>query len=131
MITTIDAWNRIAAAGGIIFSVTFRRKHPKIDRETKQVVEPAGSLRKMTCRRGVRKHTQGIIPPGVRLAEDVRCNVLTVWDIEFYHERKRELRQQGVPAGVANMRAGRAAYRRINMAEVVEISLPETEVVGA
>ena len=125
MINIQDMWNRVALADatGIIFSVSFKRKHPKYEyqeaggKKVRVEIEPSGAIRHMLCRRRVHKYTKGIIPPGVRLAEDVKCGVLTVFDLQYF----KQLKSKGYP----NITAGRKSYRRINLMEVVSTSLPE------
>lgn len=121
MIDSNEAWNRIAVAGKQFFSVSFQRKNDKVGKDEngkKVVIEPAGTIRKMLCRRGVKKYAKGVLPPGQRKAEDIRCNVLTVFDVQ----EMAKLRKSGMRMG----EAGRKSYRRINMAEVVDISIPQT-----
>jgi hypothetical protein len=125
MIEPNDAWTRIFAVGGEIFSVSFMRKNPKYD-ENKAIVEPRGAIRRMVCRRRVRRYTRGVIAPAVRMAEDVKHNVLTVFDLQFFMQHRQELLERGFTREIANLAAGRAAYRRINMAQVVDISIPST-----
>jgi hypothetical protein len=108
------AWAELLARGTRIFTVRFRRKHKG------QNGEPKGSIRVMTCRLRVRKYTNSVtglgrvIPPAVRRAEDVRCNVLTVFDIQLFNQYRHQ--------GYGVIAAGRASYRRVNMAQVVSIS---------
>lgn len=120
MIETNQIWARIFAFDGQIFSITFRRKNAKYghdNRGRRVVLEPAGSERRMLCRRRVPRYWRNVIPEAVRMDEDVTNNVLTVFDLGVFHR----LRGQGV----AKIRAGRASYRRINMSAVEVTSLPE------
>lgn len=105
--STPEALEQIAKTRGRFFRVAFRRK-------TKgKNGEPAGSVREMVCRLRVRKFSSQKLPPGVRASEDAAASVLTVWDVEAFHSARRE----GKPLRAA----GQAAYRRINMAEVVSL----------
>ncbi len=106
---------RIASVGGQFFAVDFCRKNDK--KVGGVVVEAAGSVRHMVCRRGVAKYVKGVLPEGQRKAEDAKHDVLTVWDVGVY----QQLRKEGVDQGAA----GEKAYRRINMADVKAISIPE------
>jgi hypothetical protein len=124
MIPVHEVYNRIQTVGGKFFSVTFRRKHPKYSDERGEdgrriVLEPAGAERHMVCRRRVRRYTLGVIPPEVRLREDLRNRVLTVFDVATFNQLRRQ--------GYRLVTAGRQSYRRINVAEVVDISIPQLE----
>jgi hypothetical protein len=94
---------------GKFVTVSFRRK-------TKgRNGEPVGSIRTMQARLHVRKHVTGVLAPGVRKAEDKKHSVLTVWDVQAFHAARRE--------GKALRQAGKAAYRRINLLDVVSIGV--------
>lgn len=117
-----EAWARIQAHPRIFFKVSFRRKRPKYAKDEKgrrYVMEPAGAIREMTCRLRVRKYVKGVLPEGQRKVEDLRHNVLTVFDTTVFHELRRK--------GLSKMEAGRQSYRRINMQEVISLSLPTLE----
>lgn len=109
--------NRINSVKGQFFSVDFARKNDK--KVNGVIVEFAGSIRHMVCRRGVGKYVQGVQPIGQRKAEDSRNEVLTVWDVQVYQEQRK--------MGIDQETAGTKAYRRINMADVKAISIPLAE----
>jgi hypothetical protein len=112
MIDSATALDVIRNSGTKFFSVSFRRKR---DRRVRGVlVAAAGSVRDMLCRARVRRYTKGVVPPPVRAAEDRRNEVLTVWDVEAFHRARQR--------GLGRVAAGRAAYRRINLAEVLCLS---------
>lgn len=103
--------------GSKFFKVVFARKNDKWGKDeqgNKVLVAKAGELRTMVCRRGVRKFVTGAQAPGQRAAEDKANDVLTVWDVPAFHAARRE--------GKSEVEAGKAAYRRINVPEVVELS---------
>lgn len=107
--TAQQALSAILSHKGKFVTVSFRRK-------TKgRNGEPVGSIRKMQARLHVRRHVAGVLAPGVRKAEDSRNQVLTVWDVQAFHAARRE--------GKSLRQAGRAAYRRINLLEVVSIGV--------
>lgn len=108
---------RIDSVKGQFFAVDFARKNDK--KENGVVVEPAGTIRHMVCRRGVAKYVKGVQPQGYRKAEDTRNEVLTVWDVGVYQALRQE--------GIAQEQAGQKAYRRINMADVKAISIPPVD----
>jgi len=128
-----EAKQLIETQGGKFFRVLFKRKNDKVVGGV--VVAKAGETRSMLCRRGVKKFVKGVIPPAVRRAEDSRNMVLTVHDVEVF----RELRTTPILCPTCNgagcafckqigkrpMRlkeAGAAAYRRINLQEVEDLS---------
>ncbi|CAK9251241.1 unnamed protein product [Sphagnum jensenii] len=77
----------IRGRGGRFFTIAFKRK-------TKgKNGEPVGEIRRMVCRRHVRKYVKGVLPIGQRAAEDLRCEVLTVFCIDTFHK----LRKEGMP----------------------------------
>lgn len=133
MITANDVWNRIFSIRGELFRVVFRTKtsqhrmNPDGTR-TSEIISGPGRTRSMLCRRLVQKFALGVIPPAVRLAEDVENNVLTVWDIETFRMLRIHLEDQGMKPFEALMTAGRRSYRRINMAEILSISIPPAEI---
>jgi hypothetical protein len=108
-----DVKARIGSVGGRFFSVDFARKTDK--KVNGKVVEAAGSIRRMLCRRGVAKYVKGVQDEGQRVREDERNDVLTVWDIGVYQELRR--------AGKEQEEAGSGAYRRINLVDVKAISI--------
>lgn len=129
METTIpipEAWQRILAARGRIFRVTFRTKTPQYERSFDgrkgRLIAPAGRIRTMICRRLVQKFTLGVISPEARFLEDVVNNVLTVFDIQMFNALRLHLEDQGIAPGVALMQAGRRSYRRLNMAHILNIT---------
>jgi len=98
---------------GKMFSVTFARK---VDKKVGGViVEPAGSLRTMTARTGVSKGVKGVDEPEVRKAEDVRNNVLTVYDVNVMDANKN--------SGLPEDEWTKGAFRRINLAELKTVKL--------
>jgi hypothetical protein len=101
-----DAWMRILSQPGKIFSVKFRKRYGA----------QAGTIRDMLCMRPVYKYATGVVPPAERFVEDWNNDVLTVWDLQKF----RELRAQGVPED----QAGYDSYRKINMREILDISIP-------
>ena len=120
-IPTENVRDRIASVGGQFFAIDFARKNDK--KVAGVVVEEAGSIRHMVCRRGVAKYVKGVQPVGQRKAEDSRNEVLTVWDVGVYQSLRKEGREQE--------QAGGNAYRRINMSDVKAISIaPVTEQVA-
>ena len=106
--------SRIGSIGGRFFSVDFARKNDK--KVNGVVVERAGDIRHMVCRRGVAKYCDNVLPAGHRKAEDERNAVLTVWDVQAFKAEYDEAKDN-------HDEAGRAAYRRINLAEVKAISI--------
>lgn len=106
--------NRIASVKGQFFAIDFARKTDK--KVNGVVVEAAGSIRHMVCRRGVSKYVKGVQPEGQRKNEDAKHDVLTVWDVGVYQAFRK--------SGVEQMVAGEKSYRRINMADVKAISIP-------
>lgn len=132
MIETADAWQRVWSVRGEIFRVVFRTKTSQRlmnadGTRTNEIVAGPGRTRSMLARRLVQKFALGVIPADVRLAEDVRANVLTVWDIETFKMLRTHLEDQGMKPFEALMTAGRRSYRRINMADVISISIPPLE----
>jgi len=108
-----NVMDRISSVGGQFFSVDFARKN---DKKVKGVVvEHAGDIRHMICRRGVAKYVKGVQAKGQRKAEDSVNAVLTVWDIGVYQSMRKE--------GLEQEKAGGKSYRRINMADVKAISI--------
>ncbi len=102
--TEQQALQAIRAKKGRFFAVEFRRKTKGRNGEL------PGTIRKMTCRRSVRRYcTSGRSNAG----SDAENSVLTVWDVEAFRAARRE----GKPLG----EAGRQAYRRINLAGIVRI----------
>jgi len=108
-----DVKTRIGSVKGRFFSVDFARKRDK--KVNGRIVEDAGSIRRMLCRRGVAKYVKGVQDEGQRKQEDERYEVLTVWDMGAYQELRR--------AGKEQEEAGAGAYRRINLADVKAISI--------
>lgn len=94
-----------AVKDGKMFSVAFRRKNDK--KVGGVVVEPAGTIREMVARTGVKKGVLGVIPPEVRKAEDAEHNVLTVYDMAVLEAGKDE----------------KGAFRRINLSDLVTVKL--------
>ena len=86
------------------------------------MIAPAGRIRTMVARLGVGKYTLGIIHPDVRRAEDIANNVLTCFDVQVFNALRTHLEDQGVEPGLAIFMAGRRSYRRINMADVLELT---------
>jgi hypothetical protein len=109
--------SRIRSVKGQFFAVDFARKNDK--KKNGVVIEPAGTIRHMVCRRGVKKYTDGVLPEGQRKAEDAKNDVLTVWDVQAYQQARNDGKDQEA--------AGRSAYRRINLADVKAISIPACE----
>lgn len=133
MITAEDAWHRIFSVRGEIFRVVFRTKtaqrHMNLDgTRTSEIVAGPGRVRSMLARRLVQKFALGVIPADMRLAEDIAANVLTVWDVETFKMLRTHLEDQGMKPFEAMMTAGRRSYRRINMADIVSISIPPAQV---
>lgn len=127
MIDTVDAWHRIWSVEGQIFRVAFRRKHDAYGRDEngrRVLYEPKGTIRRMLCRRRVHRYTRNVIPPEARLSEDVANNVLTVFDLETFLRKRKDLLDRGIEKNIANLSAGRASFRRINMSAIEEISIP-------
>lgn len=89
---------------------------------TTEVIAGAGRVRVMVCRRLVQKFALGVIPPEVRFQEDVEHNVITVFDLGVFRTLRTALEDQGMTAFQAMMTAGRRSYRRINLADVVELT---------
>lgn len=112
-----DVVARIGKVGGQFFSVKFARKNDK--KVNGVVVALAGEERKMLCRRGVKKYADGVLPEGKRKKEDATNEVLTVWDVGVYQQERKNGRDQES--------AGRKSYRRINLADVKAISIPQVE----
>jgi len=108
-----DVKARNGSVGGRFCSVDFARKNDK--KVNGKVVEAAGSIRRMLCRRGVAKYVKGVQDEGQRVREDERNDVLTVWDMGKYQELRR--------AGKEQEEAGQGAYRRINLIDVKAISI--------
>jgi hypothetical protein len=81
-----------------VFGVTFVKK-------------TTGEIRKMACRRGVTKGVKGVMPVGHRKAEDRRCRVLTVFDMNKVE---------------ANGGDTKGAFRRINLDGLVSMSFKGT-----
>ena len=69
-----------------------------------------GSLRTMSARMHVTKGVKGVLPEGVRKAEDVRNNVLTVYDMNV----------------VERTGSTKGAFRRINLEQLKSCSLGGT-----
>jgi len=107
-----EALTRIANSNGKFFSVSFKRKTAK--KVNGVVIAPKGSIRKMLCRTGVAKYVTGT-GNGNRKAEDARNEVLTVWDIAEYQLKRKQ--------GMSQESAGNGSYRRINVADIKEMSL--------
>ena len=76
-----------------IFAATFIKKN--------------GDLRTMQCRMHVTKGVKGVLPEGHRKAEDTRCNVLTVYDMQV----------------VESTGSTKGAFRRINLEGLRTITL--------
>ena len=108
VIDATTALTTIRAHGGKFFRVSFARK------TAGKNGEKPGDIRRMLCRRSVRKYTKGVLLPGVRKEEDAKNAVLTVWDVEKFHQARK--------AGKGLKAAGRSSYRRINLSEVVELT---------
>ena len=104
---------RISSIRGQFFAVDFARKNDK--KVNGVVVEKAGDIRHMVCRRGVAKYVSNVLPEGHRKEEDERNAVLTIWDVQAYQADRKEGKQQD--------EAGKNAYRRINLADVKAISI--------
>ena len=109
---------RIASVKGQFFAVDFARKTDK--KVNGVVVEAAGSVRHMVCRRGVAKYVKGVQPEGQRKNEDAKHDVLTVWDVGVYQTLRK--------AGAEQASAGEKSYRRINMVDVKAISIPSVTI---
>ena len=103
-----------ARALNTIFSVVFVKK-------------TTGETRAMQCRTGVKKGVDGVLPKGQRKAEDDRCRVLTVFDVQKMAEHVR--------AGLDDDTAAKRSFRRINVPGIVSLAMsgkrftvdPETE----
>lgn len=89
---------------------------------TNEILAGPGRVRTMICRRLVHKYTLGVISPEARMEEDLRADVLTVFDIQTFHLLRKHLEDQGVERFAAMMQAGRRSYRRLNMRGIVEIT---------
>jgi len=112
-----DVIARIRSTKGRFFAVDFARKNDK--KKNGEVIEPAGSIRHMVCRRGVKKFSDGKLPDGKRKNEDAVNDVLTVWDVGVYQCERKNGKDQET--------SGRKSYRRINLADVKAISVAPVE----
>jgi hypothetical protein len=101
------------------FSCSFQRRTPA--KVNGVIVAPAGTIRHMVCRLGVTKGTLGVVPPAVRRAEDMRCGVLTVWDVNV----ARKLREHHPDWDDFDIASN--AYRRINLLGLVSLSCIENQ----
>jgi len=116
----MDAISLISSKKGKFFTVTFKRKTAKYEvlNGTKTLVAAVGDLRTMLCRRGVKKFTNQSLGFSGKVhstvLEDSKNDVLTVFDVELYNSYRR--------SGLRPITAGRRAYRRINLKEVVSLS---------
>jgi hypothetical protein len=106
-----DALQVISDKGHQFFGVSFRRKNDK--KVGGVVVEEAGTIRKMLCRRHVGKYVSGT-GTGNRAAQDSHNQVLTVWDVGVYQKLRK--------TGKTQEQAGKASYRRINIPQIIRIS---------
>ncbi len=107
-----ELFNLLHLNGNRFFKVSFKRRTPKLD-ANKNVIEPEGTIREMVCRLGVKAFKKNKVTDEHRNAEDLRCGVLTVFDIQQF----LELRGQGVPRN----KAGRKSWRRLNLCGIVEL----------
>jgi len=134
-----DAKLLIENQKGKFFKVAFLRKNPKFEtiNGVRTMVEPAGALRVMLCRRGVKKYVKGVIDPAIRRMEDTVHDVLTVFDVEKFLELRRSVKNcptcTGTGCGFCKggirplslKEAGFGSYRRINLKEIVSFSFLE------
>jgi hypothetical protein len=125
MVASLEAWQRILTGKGRIFRVTFRTKTPQYmrlpDGRRGPIIGPAGRVREMVARINVRKFELGVISPAARRAEDLVNNVLTCFDVQLFNNLRVHLTDQGMTPSLANIVAGRRSYRRINMADVINL----------
>jgi hypothetical protein len=84
-----DVRERINSVKGKFFAIDFARKNDK--KVDGVIVEHAGDIRHMVCRRGVAKYVKGVLPAGQRKAEDARNEVLTVWDVGVYQSLRKQV----------------------------------------
>lgn len=70
---------QIYSNGGDIFTVKFKRRTDKVVNGV--VTEPAGSIREMSCRLGVKGPAKGKLPLGLRATEDWKNDTLTVFEM--------------------------------------------------
>jgi len=118
--TVADAYALIADKKGRFFTVTFRRKTAKFEvingKRTK--VADKGDLRTMLCRRGVKQFTNTALGFKGKVKntdwEDLRNDTLTVFDVGLYNAYRA--------GGLRAVTAGRRAYRKINLREIVSVS---------
>ena len=94
---TIRQFVEAVTGTNTIFGVTFIKKSD-------------GSLRTMNARMHVSKGVKGVLPEGQRKAEDTRCNVLTVYDMNV----------------VEKTGSTKGAFRRINLEQLKSCSLSGT-----
>ena len=94
---TIDQFVTSVRETNTIFGVSFIKKSD-------------GSLRTMNARMHVQKGVTGALPQGQRKAEDTRCNVLTVYDMNV----------------VERTGSTKGAFRRINLDQLKTCSLHGT-----
>ena len=94
---TISEFVKAVTGTNTIFGVTFIKKSD-------------GSLRTMNARMHVQKGVTGALPKGQRKAEDARCNVLTVYDMNV----------------VERTGSTKGAFRRINLEQLKSCSLHGT-----
>jgi len=113
---------------GKFFKVTFKRKTNKyatVD-GVRTLVAKKGDLRTMLCRRGVGSFTNASLGFAGKakdtVSEDSRNDVMTVFDVELYNQYRKD--------GLRPVSAGRRAYRRINLADVTDISTNVKELVA-
>jgi hypothetical protein len=94
---TIDQFVKSVRDTNTIFGVSFIKKS-------------TGELRTMNARMHVSKGVKGALPKGQRKAEDARCNVLTVYDMNV----------------VEKTGSTKGAFRRINLEQLKSCSLSGT-----
>ncbi len=99
---------------GRFYSVTFERRGTRRDGSQRP-----GDLRTMLCKTAatMTRYKRGVISNEHRDEEDLRCAVLTVWDVQAF--------MRNIKRGMSKWSAGYNAWRRIDLAGLKECSLVE------
>jgi hypothetical protein len=106
----MSAWDKIINNPSRFFYVEFRTKT-----QSRNSGRPAGSIRKMLCKRPVHKYKRNRLGDMARDLEDKENNVITVWDVQKFNELRKK--------GISKRKAGWLSYRRINLDDVISLSI--------
>lgn len=106
---------RLLDTNGNFFAVKFLCRCPRIQNGVE--VAPVGRQRNMLCSLPRQQFILGVIPPHVRLAEDQRCGVFTVFCVDSFAQNR-----QNHPNWTL-FQQGSKAHRRINLLEIEPASL--------